>query len=511
MNCKKLFIFVFIVLSMILSPLLPADEVSRSIQDAEKYFNSGNYPEAIPIYQSILTKSSAPAQKAKALLRIGDIFHQWLNDSEKALAYYDEVKKRYPASPQAAAAYFKSGMVLYQSGLCTKARQQFEQYRREYPEADQRQAAEFIMENCREQYSEKKAALKLADGDIRVLLMSAAGIIRVSAPPAAEVATSAEKRRIEREIIVGISADGKCVMMDEEVCAQGDVIITPAGGEFLILNGSRYRGKLMIMVNPKKGLDVVNVLPLESYLYGVIPKEMPYQWFPEALKAQAIAARTYALYYKEKNRRLPYDITMTTECQLYGGMAAERESSNRAVDETRGIILTYKNRLVLAYFHAHSGGFTEDAARVWNADLPYLRSVQDEYSVKAPSHNWRMTYALTEVRRALNKAGGSFGPIKAVIPSESSPTGRVLKLKIIHGSNQTIMNACDFRLRMNPTSLKSTFFTIMQDGDEVTFEGRGYGHGVGMSQWGAYVMAEQGFTWPEILQYYYQDVDISKL
>jgi stage II sporulation protein D len=213
----------------------------------------------------------------------------------------------------------------------------------------------------------------------------------------------------------------------------------------------------------------------------------------------------------EKSRHRPFDITATTDCQMYGGMSAETEASNRAVDETKNMALFYDNRLVLAYYHAHSGGVTEDAGRIWKVEIPYLKSVQDEYSLKAPNNIWKQTFRLDDIRRILNGNGGAFGRIKSIIPQETSPTGRVVSVKIVHGKKETIMNAVDFRMKMDPTLLKSTFFEVTRRGEEVIFSGKGYGHGVGMSQWGAYVMAAQGFTCPEILQYYYQNVDIRKL
>jgi stage II sporulation protein D len=493
---------------------LMADDISHSLSDAERYLNNGNYLEAMGTYQEMVDKTSDPDLKAKIILKIGDIYSQILNNYEKALEYYDILQKRYPGSPHAAMAYFNAGMILYQNDFYPEALRQFKAYCEKYPRGEKRDAAEFLIDQCSRQtpQPEKKAASTIwADENIRVLLMTSVRTVQVDALSLFNILDITEKDVLTTHRSIVVQSDRTSITINDDRLTLDGIVISPPAGEALSLNGNPYQGRLRIQINPKGGIDVVNILPLEAYLYGVIPKEMPHQWFSEALKAQAIAARTYALYHMEKNRHRPYDMTATTDCQVYGGLSAERESSNRAVDDTRGIVLTYKDQLVLAYFHAHSGGVTEDARRIWKAEIPYLKSVQDHYSSKAPNNIWRQTFSLDEIRKMLNKGAGDFGPIKKISPHEMSPTGRLIRIKILHGKRETVMNAYDFRMKMDPVLIKSTFFDIVQTGQDVTFAGKGYGHGVGMSQWGAYVMAGEGFTWPEILQYYYQDVDIRKL
>jgi stage II sporulation protein D len=511
---RYVLICLFTIFSITLSGTLLADEISDSMYDAESYLNDGRYLEAMGAYQEIVQRASNPDLKAKILLRIGDIYSQLLNNCDKAVEYYDILKNRYPQSSYTATAYFNAGMILYQNDFFPEALNYFKAYCEKYPRGDKRDAAQFLMDTCLRQkpQKERKTTPQIASNEkIRVLLMTGVRHVQVDSLSLFDIFEVAEKNIMLRHRSVLIKTDSKKMKINEEPMALNGIVICPPAGEILSLNGDQYRGKLRIQLNPKGGLDVVNILPLEDYLYGVVPKEMPSQWFPEALKAQAIAARTYALYHVEKSKNRPFDITATTDCQVYGGMSAEMKPSNQAVDETKSMVLFYDNRLILAYYHAHSGGATEDARQIWNAEIPYLKSIRDEYSLKAPNNVWKHTFHLDDIRRILNKNNGTFGPIQKITPHETSPTGRVISIKIIHGDKETIMNAVDFRMKMDPVLLKSTFFDVIHQGEDVTFSGKGYGHGVGMSQWGAYVMAGEGFTCPEILQYYYRNVDIRKL
>jgi stage II sporulation protein D len=255
-------------------------------------------------------------------------------------------------------------------------------------------------------------------------------------------------------------------------------------------------------------MDVINILDVDAYLYGVVPKEMSPQWHTEALKAQAIAARTYVLYQKGKNKNKDYDVIASTTSQVYGGAGAEMKESNQAVDETKGMVILYNGQLALTYYHANSGGMTEDAKRVWNADIPYLRAVQDEYSIKAPNSSWTLSLSTDTIRSSLNHKGFEIGSIARLVPVDVSPSGRIQKIKIFHGGGESVVKGTDFRIKIDPVLIKSTLFTIVGDEERIHLEGRGYGHGVGMSQWGAYMMAREGYSYNDILKHYYRGVEI---
>jgi len=163
---------------------------------------------------------------------------------------------------------------------------------------------------------------------------------------------------------------------------------TLAPDPLIEVNRHRYRGSIKIhQTHNKSGLTVVNTLPIDQYLYGVIPKEIPPDWNVEVLKAQAVAARTYALAHLEKHGEDGYGVCATTECQVYAGADSEMVRTNSAVDETSGLVMTYQGKLISAVFHASGGGYTEDSENVWGSFSPYLRGVVD-YDQSGPDYRW---------------------------------------------------------------------------------------------------------------------------
>jgi stage II sporulation protein D len=474
--------------------------------------NNGQYLEAIGAYQDLAERADDTEMQAKAILRIGDIYSYFLDNHDKALEKYDQVKKRYPRSPHAANAYFNAGMIFYEKSRYTEAYKQFKIYVDQYPGENRKDAAIFMMEACSNPHPgdmEKQKAYPIPERrDIRVLLLSGVREARIEASSMLELdGMNGGKGPMQMTTAYIGRANGD-ILLNSKKLTREVLIIKPVNGDMLCLNGAPYRGGFKVQKNPKGGLDVMNILPLEVYLYGVVPKEMSPQWFPEALKAQAVAARTYALYLMDKSKSRDYDVLPTTASQVYGGYAVETERSNRAVDETRGTVLLYKNQPVLAYFHANSGGITEDAKQVWAAEIPYLKSIQDDYSLKAPGCTWKRTVDLEDIRKALNKSKVDIGFIDRIACEGITPSGRITKIRIVHGGGETIMSGNDFRIKIDPVLIKSTSFTAIHQGREVSFEGKGYGHGVGMSQWGAYIMAREGHSFRDILKYYYQGVEI---
>jgi len=520
-----------------------AYNVNQAMEEADTYLRSGQYLEAVKAYQDISDLSPDPEMKAGAELKMGDIYGEFLNNHDRALEKYTVVIKKYGSSKHAANAYFNYGMILYEKCRYKEAINQFKTYIAKYPNGYRREAAEFMIEICSKPppvIKEKKPDFKTAkDGIIRVLIMPGIQEIRVDSTSSFEVRDGDEKeilikvrtatidisegvlklngRATSHERLVIIPSDGSMLNLKSnpyrgkfklQRSDDNRLVIVPSNDNDLSLNGNPYRGKIRLQRSASGGMDVINVLDVEEYLYGVVPKEMSPQWFLEALKAQAIAARTYAFDQKEKNRDRDYDVIAATTFQVYGGAGAESKKSNQAVDETKGMVLLYGGKLALAYFHANSGGMTEDAKRVWSADIPYLKTVRDDYSIRAPNCSWTLSLSIDKIRKALNNNGLEIGSIERLIPVEVSPSGRVMKIKIFHGGREAILNGNDFRTKIDPTLIRSTLFTMINEGDEIRLVGKGYGHGVGMSQWGANIMASEGYSYGDILKHYYHGVEI---
>lgn len=331
----------------------------------------------------------------------------------------------------------------------------------------------------------------------------------------------------------------------------------------LNLGTRKYRGRIEIGRYGKTGLTAVNIVPLEEYLYGVVPAEMNSGWHMEALKAQAVCSRSYAMVKAglggDSDAGRSSRITDTVSSQVYRGYLAETERTNAAVDATRGETVCYENRVIAAYFFSTSGGQTESAEDVWSVALPYLTGVPDPFETAPERKPWVVTMSLSELSELLTKRGTGIGAIRRLTVTGRTTTGRASALNFVGDSGNLTLQGSTIRTVLG---LYSTRFQIVKskevpdrvtvrgsDGtrqlqlgnayvcsasgtqkasdtleqyivkgaqgllnyprtaptedSQVMFAGMGYGHGVGMSQSGARGMAEAGNTYRQIISYYY--------
>ncbi len=280
--------------------------------------------------------------------------------------------------------------------------------------------------------------------------------------------------------------------------------LEPSADGLVWIGDKWYRGRVLVTMAGGK-LAAVNYVDLEDYLYSVVGSEMPTSWPQAALQSQAIAARSYALYKRSRSPSPLYDLDATTASQVYKGIAQEAPSTITAVDTTANQVVTYGGQVIEAIFHSSSGGHTENASEVWSSDVPYLRGVED-YDQNAPVFRWQETFSLSDFS---NRVGG-VGQVRSIGTPRLTTQGRVATISIAgDGGTQTVKGS-DIRTALR---LRSTRFTISidQNAGRVTVTGFGFGHGVGMSQWGARSLAEQGWSFEQILQHYYQSTAIAQL
>lgn len=259
----------------------------------------------------------------------------------------------------------------------------------------------------------------------------------------------------------------------------------------------------------------IEEMDLEEYVVGVVAGEMKNDWPLEALKAQAILARTFVLKFcdTKESRYKGADIsTSVEEAQAYAPQNIN-ERMKQAVEETRGIVMSADGEYPYAWFFAHAGGVTElpsVALDYKDADPEYLSIVESPDSEKAPEDvkSWTAEFTLDQVKTACRSAGMNINSIESVEAGEKGESGR-LKTLLVNGDP---ISAPSFRIAIGANKLKSTLINnIAVDDDRVIFEGAGFGHGVGMSQWGAYALAEEGKSAEEIVKYYFQGVDLVKM
>ena len=272
----------------------------------------------------------------------------------------------------------------------------------------------------------------------------------------------------------------------------------------------KYVTNNMIRVkNDKTG--IIKELPFEEYIKGVVAGEMPSTFELEALKAQAVASRSYAMYQMTATKNKEYDVVNTTTNQVY--LTDEELKNNwkedypkkinkikRAIAETNGEYLTYDGQIVNAMFFSTSVGATENSEEVFVSALPYLRSVDSKWDEQSPAYTDTYTFTLEEFYKKLNLPFSQTLKIEVI---EKTSTGRTKTLKI----NNEEMQGRDFATKL---SLRSNYFDIVQNQNNITITTKGFGHGVGMSQYGANGMAKEGYKYDQILKHYYKNTEIKK-
>jgi stage II sporulation protein D len=272
------------------------------------------------------------------------------------------------------------------------------------------------------------------------------------------------------------------------------------GDEPLKAGSAQVRGDVVVRAY-RDGLQLINVIPLEDYLAAVLGSEMPVSFPPEALKAQAIAARTYALQKKLDAYSNAFHLGSSVLHQVYGGVNREDPRTRAAVEATRGQVLTFELAPIEAYFHASCGGRTESGQDALQRDLPYLQPV-DCPCGKLPASRWKASISDSEVKSALRR------PAQGLQVAGRTPTRRVTRVTLGDGAS---MGGVELRRRLGYTRIKSLDFDVERTGRGYVFSGRGYGHGAGLCQWGAKVLADQGRDYREILSHYYPGAELQQL
>lgn len=478
------------------------------LHKADLLLQEGNVIEAAAVYGQVYSLSDDPDVKALALVRQAHLLALAGADKKRALELYDQTIHEFPESPNLASAYFNSGMLLYELGRPAQAMMRFETFLKRFPEAGQRDTARFMLELLHSEPLPPAEKVRFEQEPVvRVLLAQASSVV-LEVPQGAHLLfqeggyESAITTRLEFTVgRGGITWEGRAF--------GGALTVLPEGGGFQ-WQGQYYPGEASLVLQ-RGELLCINRLPMESYLRGVVPAEMPETFALEALKAQAVAARTYACALLGQSRAKSYDLKASKLSQVYRGVRAGNERIRRAVDETAGEMLVYQDRLIVSYFHAHSGGVVEDDREVWNGDAPYYRSFEDPYSLQAKDMSWSLELDGPELARRLRPYGLELGQVRDVRIVSRTGSGRAKDLHLATASGGVEVKALLLRKALGYGKMKSTLFDVGKTGGRFVFTGQGFGHGVGMSQWGAQAMARQGRDYRAILEHYYLGVTLEKL
>lgn len=268
---------------------------------------------------------------------------------------------------------------------------------------------------------------------------------------------------------------------------------------FPVLPAQKYYGDFEVLVDTSYRMTVINVVPMQEYLAGVVEAESGVRALPEFYKAQAIICRTYALNHLDKHKHEKFQLCDEVHCQAYKGYGIEHGPILKAIEETKGLaIIDNQGMLITAAFHANSGGETANSEDVWSTTMPYLRGKSDPYFEKHRHSHWKKVITIDEWRIFLNKMN--------IIAANST------KIKFEQKNRQRFYLIDNQPLLLTDIrsyfKLKSTFFSIETVGDSIVFNGRGYGHGVGLSQESAMEMAKKGKTYQEIIHFFYTNIRI---
>lgn len=482
-------------------------------QNALRLLDEGRVLESVDAWATVYTYAPYPEQKAHALVTIGDIYALFLEQRRPALEVYRRAIQEFPRQQALANAWFNSGMLLYELGKLPEAQASFGVFIDRYRTDQRESTARYMYERIGEE--RRKGETVRPDIPQQVAPIGKEPWIRV-------VLTHGQQARFTLpaggKLTVGgnsqpLPAGTYFVQHEQNAVALAGRRLGPRATitcQRFSMGKKQYVGEISLSIHKDK-LLLVNKLPLETYLDGVVPKEMSPSFAPAALMAQAVAARSYAWYLVSKSADKPYDVAATTASQVYGGADVGNAQTQRAVSQTRGQMLAYNGKVVLSYFHSHSGGMLEDDKLVWTADMPYYDVVEDTVSNRAKRMGWSARISRQELAQKLASKGFGVRTVTNVRPETRSKSGRLVRVAIDSPTGSFSMKANTFRLMVGATSMKSTLCDVGLKGDTVTFSGKGYGHGVGMSQWGAEGMAREGRDYRQILGHYYPGTSIEQL
>ena len=312
---------------------------------------------------------------------------------------------------------------------------------------------------------------------------------------------------------VSVQANPQGILVGEQLFPFAAVRVEPARDASITLNGQRLRGTVEIRRESDSSLLVINRVGLEDYLRGVVAKEAPFYWPAEALRAVAIVARTYTLFKRLSNVAGEYDVTADVLSQVYGGKTAERGPTNQAVNETEGLVLLYHGQVFPAFYSSTCGGMTERASVMGPFDLEPLRGhVACSFCVGSPFYRWQRHLTNEDLAWAVKQQGrGSISPVEGFEVASYTDTGRVASVRLRGATRTLLLTGHEFRQWLGFERIRSTAFAIVPDGQGFLVQGRGWGHGVGLCQWGAADLARRGLSAQEILAFYYPGAVVVRL
>ncbi len=498
-----------------------------SLNHGSYLIDVGKYLEALEAFDTSYESSTSETTKVRALLHRAMTLAVFLDAPEDALRIYRRIQKHYP--DHAETGRYRESLLLFDLERYRQAVAILEAYLRAYPSGRYRFQAEALLDQARinvralsPKPEKRKVPIKkrpkpeekrvVEVPTVRVLLYRKAKEVQLQGKGLQLIrengvlwkGTKAKLKIRDGQIAMSATAriDG-----DAQFQAQGPIVVSVGK------HSKKVRGDLLITALDK-GLRVSNHIDIEAYLRGVVPSESYPTWPAETLKAQAVAARTYVLYQVRHRTKRAYDVVDHEGDQAYKGVDKEHPRTDEAVESTKGEVLikpmvTKKMQPILAMYSANSGGHTADAKAIFRVDNSILRAQPDPWSLDGQMAKWTRRFSRTHIERALAKVGVKVHQLQAFEPVTVGPSGRLIRVRLIHKGKPITIRSRPVLTRA--LKLPEILIEIQKKGNEFAFNGRGWGHGVGYSQWGGAGMAKQGKSYHEILAYYYAGAVLQRL
>ncbi|CCO25120.1 SpoIID/LytB domain-containing protein [Maridesulfovibrio hydrothermalis] len=480
------------------------------INYASYLIDIGKYFEALEHYDTAIDYSPVANTRVNAMFGKAMVLSTFLDAPDKAADLYKMVGRKY--RNHAETALYRLGFLYYQMNKFDKSRSIFNQYLRYFPTGKFRYQAEAVISSMTGETPPKPDDIKPApigkEPLLRVCLSRRAVSMTVTtASKADKICTDA--LGCGRKYKVGIS--GNKLVLDGKVVTATRIKFTSKVPLKVTYGSETKRVRGVVNVSIRKGkLLILNLIEVEDYLRSVVPAESYASWPAETLKAQAVAARTYAYYQKLHRTHLFYDVYADTYDQMYAGVDREDKRTDKAVKETLGQVLLYKKKPILSQYTANSGGHTADAKAIFGAGKDYLVAHKDPASLKGKMASWTRKYKISAIESKLKKIGISVPGIKSIKPLEKGPSGRITKVRIRYRGGHRDLRTRTTLGSSRVLKLPDILLQIDRKDGYYTFKGRGWGHGVGYSQWGAAELGKKK-KYDYILKFYYPGSDIKQL
>ena len=495
-----------------------AREARYDINYANYLIEVGKYMEALENYETALELTSIPKIKIDALLAKATLLSSFLDAPEEALKVYREVYKDYPGAAEIAR--YREGLLLFQLNRPDQAKKSLKDYLTKYPLGKFRFQAEALLEQIQKipppppPPEKKLPEVKPPEvkppevkkptakpPEVRVRLCKTTKRVTIKGSPVCATGLGCKEgfsvRGDDGKILInGTAVNEKKIFFDSKTPLE----VTCGKKK------KQVRGRLMGKIKGGK-LYIINLVGMEDYLKSVVPSESYASWPLETLKAQAVAARTYAFYQLMHRKNWGYDLVDDEGDQAYKGIKRERAKSTQAVNETRGRVLTYENRPILAMYSANSGGHTADAKSIFSLSKPYLIAHPDPESLKGKMASWTRKFSVSEVEAALKRRGIKVNGLKRIEAAEKGPSGRIVKVRIVSRSGSKVLRTRTTLRRA--LKLPEILLDIKRTNGQLIFNGRGWGHGVGYSQWGSAILGKKT-SYDKILEFYYPNASLVK-